>query len=143
VGPIKYSPIITDFDTFEVGYQPTLSVRIVPRPGFIPFNTTMIVDSGSEDTLLHESVGLAIGLDVRSGKPKDVGGITGGGIGYEHSVKIELKELGEFLEVDAIFVPNMGTSGILGQRDFFNKYDVLFKRRKLEFILKKVSIITF
>lgn len=131
-----YTTSIVDFETSEWAHQPTLEVKIIPSEGSLPFTTRMVVDSGATETLLDAEIGKAVGLDVVSGVPKKVGGITGSTTGYEHRVQIDLVDLDDVLEVDVIFVPNMGASGLLGQDTFFSRYDVRFEKRRLKFAVE-------
>ncbi len=139
----SYTTGIVDFDTGEYQRQPMLEVKILPALGFLPFNTRMLVDSGAAETLLDAQIGEAIGLDVYSGKALRVGGITGSATGYSHLVQIELVGLKDILSVNVIFVPKMGASGLLGQVDFFSKYNVCFEQSKNIFSVEKVRTISF
>lgn len=107
------------------------------------FPTRMIVDSGADDTLLNADIAPSLGINLLTCLDQKVGGITGSSTGYIHKVNIEIPELGGVIEVDAIFVPKLGTSGLLGQRELFSKYDVQFQKSKLKFYLRKVPILKF
>ena len=104
----------------------------------------MLIDSGAPQTLCDTSVARSIGiLNLHSGKEVKVGGITGFGTAYEHDITLELTELKETLEVKALFVEKMGYAGLLGQQDFFFKFNVLFEQSKLTFSVAKVKNIKF
>lgn len=139
-----YSPYIFNFDTGEIGHEPTLAVKIHPREDFLPFSTRMLVDSGAYQTLIDAKVGRSIGiLDIESGKSTTVTGVSGKVTAYEHSIKLELTELGEFMEINALFVEKMGATGLLGQKDFFAMFNILFEQPKLKFKVEKVKKLGF
>lgn len=103
----------------------------------------MLVDSGAQDTLVHADIAPILGIELLEGKRQKIGGVTGTGVGYIHRIHIEIEELGDSIPVDAIFVPKLGTDGILGQTDFFTRYDIKFEKRRLLFSLSKIPKLKF
>ncbi len=122
-------------------HEPTLKAKL--RSGSQMMPTQMLVDSGAQDTLIHADFAPALGIDISKCPTQRVGGITGAREGYVHSVLIEFPGLSDSITVNAIFVPDMGINGLLGQLDFFSAYYVRFDRPNLKFSLKKVPQLSF
>ncbi len=122
-------------------HQPMLKVKL--RSGQLPFPTRMVVDSGAEDTLIDAEMAAIIGIDITKCTQQKVGGISGSTTGYVHAVSIEIEGFDDPLEVNAVFVPKLGTSGLLGQADLFAQYNVKFEKSNLSFSLEKVPVLKF
>jgi hypothetical protein len=138
-----YSSYIHDFETGELIWQPTLKVKLLPKEGFLSFPTEMIVDSGATDCLIDARVGEAIGIDVKNGQTRLIGGIVGRTEVFVHRVQILLLNLHDTLDIEVGFVYDMGASGLLGQIDFFSRYYVNFDGRKRTFRLKQIPALDF
>lgn len=104
---------------------------------------SMIVDSGAQHTLVHANFAQALGIDLARCPRRKVGGITGAGEGYVHPVRIQVLKMKEIITVDAIFLPDLGTTGLLGQLDFFERFSVRFEKRELAFYLREVPALQF
>ncbi len=99
----------------------------------------MIVDSGGWDTLLHTKLAKALEIDLTKCKTRKLAGITGETVGYIHPVTIAISKgkLKDSFTVDAVFVPDLGTTSILGQKDFFPRYQIKFDKKTMSFFLMK------
>ena len=130
-----------DFETSRTVHQPMLKVKL--SSGQLPFPTRMLVDSGAEDTLINADIAPILGIDITKCPEQQVGGISGSSVGYVHNITIEIPELGDVLVVEAVFVPKLGTSGLLGQTDLFARYNIKFEKSRLSFSLEKVPNLQF
>jgi hypothetical protein len=136
----SYSASI-DFETYETIHEPTLEVKI--SQGNFSMPTRMLVDSGAQHTLLNADFAPTLGIQLDKCDKMKVGGITGSADGYIHSIKIQIPKIKKTISTTAIFVAGLGTTGLLGQIDFFSKFEVKFERNKLSFYLKEVPVLEF
>lgn len=118
-------------------------LKVKLSSGQLPFPTRMLVDSGADDTLINADIAPILGIDITKCPERQIGGITGSSIGYMHQVNIEILEFKDVLVVDAVFVPGLGTSGLLGQTDLFARYHIRFEKNRLSFSLKKIPNLQF
>ena len=99
-----------------------------------------MVDSGADICLFNQSVGEAIGIDIKSGKLREVFGVGGKvSLYYMHQVIIEVGKLK--YKIDAGFMPDVAGRvmpyGLVGQKGFFENFIVKFDLLKEEINLKK------
>lgn len=135
----KYSSF-TDPDTREKIYQPTIETRLINHNGDSDL-ARLLVDSGAQDTLVNADIAILLGIDLSKCPEKEVKGLGGKTMGRVHPLKIQIVKNNETIEVPEVyFVKELGTTGILGQLDFFNKYVVQFNFRSLSFWIKKLPI---
>ena len=100
----------------------------------------VLVDSGADICLFNQSVGEAIGIDIKSGKLREVFGVGGKvSLYYMHQVIIEVGKLK--YKIDAGFMPDVAGRvmpyGLVGQKGFFENFIVKFDLLKEEINLKK------
>ena len=89
----------------------------------------MFVDSGTDTTLLTREDALLLGIDYRSGKYTQVGGINRGFIdGYAHKLKVRLCD--QEFKAEIIFADSDETPRLLGRQDIFKKFQVCFRDSK-------------
>jgi len=99
----------------------------------------VLVDSGADMCLFDIKIATELGLDVKSGKIKEVVGVGGkSSIFYLHKITIEVG--GWPFEIEAGFMENVGLRtmpyGLVGQKGFFEKFIVKFDLLKEEIELK-------
>ncbi|TSC83548.1 MAG: Uncharacterized protein G01um101417_531 [Parcubacteria group bacterium Gr01-1014_17] len=99
----------------------------------------VLVDSGADLCLFDAGLGREIGIDIESGKMKEVFGIGGkSSIYFIHPVTIEVG--GWPFEIDAGFMSGVAGRvfryGVVGQCGFFDKFIVKFDLLKEEVELK-------
>ena len=76
-----------------------------------------LVDSGADLCLVPAKIGEILGINIESGSREEIGGIA------------ETPIVG--VDVVAGFTESKGVrAGILGQRDFFDKYRITFQRSR-------------
>jgi len=106
----------------------------------IPYTFTALIDSGCQKTNINADIADIFGIDLTKCPQVKIGGITGSAIGYEFSIDMKLKDFGEKFESPAIFVPNLPVPILLGQSNFFDKFDVKFEKRNNVFELKRIDM---
>ena len=100
----------------------------------------ILVDSGADICLFDQSVGEAIGIDIKSGKMREVFGVGGKvSLYYLHPVTIEVG--GWKFKIEAGFMPDVAGRiipyGLVGQKGFFENFIVKFDLKKEEIKLKQ------
>ena len=89
-----------------------------------------VVDSGADSCMFHSSVARTLGIDLKSGKPDIVKGLSLDVIpAYAHTILLGLK--GEpFVEIEVLFLELalIPDGGLLGQEGFFDQFSVTFQR---------------
>jgi len=91
-----------------------------------------LLDSGADSSLFHVSLANELGIDLRSGSHQNFFGISGGA-GIDASIhKIRIQVIGDPdpFEIEVGFTDSPGVGAILGQRGFFDHYQVRFERAK-------------
>lgn len=87
------------------------------------------IDSGATTSILPESDGYVLGINVRSGKKMLVRGISGESfVGYRHSIYLQLNQMK--IKIPVIFVENVLVPRILGREGVFLRFGVLFDEFK-------------
>ena|SRR5258708_32516789 len=89
-----------------------------------------LVDSGADDCMFHSSIADLLGIDLKSGRPKQFGGIAPGITvdAYMHPIELQIYGL-ERIPVLAAFSEQFSQkSGILGQSDVFDVFKIEFER---------------
>ena len=106
-----------------------------------------LVDSGSADCIFPASIAELLRIDIRSGQPQTFHGFDLNLVqGFIHKVQVQVAGFTHWVTIDAVFLESEGMP-ILGQRGFFEHYQVVFERwaRKFEKIHKtpKETLVPF
>lgn len=91
-----------------------------------------LIDSGADVCLFHSSVAKTLGIDVTSGRPDSLRGISSASQGisaYFHYVRLTIPGLNT-IDLEVGFTDYDIDSGLLGQHGFFDEYEVRFLRFK-------------
>ena len=90
-----------------------------------------LIDSGAELCVLNSSIAKTLKIDVTKGNPLSLTGLVGGSVpGYLHQLNLSMQGLPSidllvaFTETDDPEMP------ILGQRGFFDNFQIRFQRYK-------------
>lgn len=115
--------------------KPVLSVELVRLDGVVLRATPAIIDSGADCTTLPIEWAGKLGIDPEA-DCVEVPCITAAGEGTQLAYPdgIEAVILGERLPLSATFNPGLDCV-LLGRRDFFDWYRVLFDQRSKSFTL--------
>lgn len=122
-------------------YYPLLQVFV--RHGVNMRQVLGLVDSGSVDCVFPASLGELLGIDIRSGRPHEFHGFDLRLVrGFVHKVHLQVAGFQYWITLDAVFLESEGMT-ILGQRGFFEGYQVVFERwaRRFEINTKEDAII--
>lgn len=121
----------------SITYRPVLEVELSTPAKKI--KTMALVDSGSESILINESFAQVFHISLHTNETVRIGGIGGEGkIGHRSSIKIKIEGYDEAVLTDVIFVPDLPFDVLLGQRGFFDRFDVRFEKKGNRFFLEDV-----
>lgn len=123
---IKYRKLADDTRPEGVSYYPMLQVFL--RHDMNLRRMFALVDSGSVDCVFPASVAELLHIDIRSGKPYEFHGFDLRSVpGFVNRVHLRVAGFAHWVAIDAVFLESSGIA-ILGQRGFFENYQVVFER---------------
>lgn len=132
---VRYTkwPTLTDPEIYN--WHPELQVCLRVQNGTRGRVIRALVDSGAIDCIFPESLGRLIGLDVPSGKPTTYFGVADQMVtGFLHTIQLQVTGLDRWIDLEAGFVM-ADIRPLLGQRGFFEAYQVVFERWRYQFEL--------
>jgi len=92
-----------------------------------------LVDSGSADCVFPVSMAELLRIDITSGERHEFHGFDNRSIpGFIHQVHLQVAGFNHWVSVDAVFLQSDGMP-IVGQRGFFDHYQVVFEKWKRRF----------
>jgi hypothetical protein len=117
--------------------RPVIPIKLINKDSEIGYH--VLVDSGADLCLFDAEIGEAVGINVKSGAPREVFGVGGkASLYYLHKVTIEVG--GWPYVIEAGFMPNVAGHrtpyGVVGQRGFFDAFIVKFDLLKEEIEVK-------
>ncbi len=123
----RYGPIL----------RPVIEIKLKSNSKSLRYE--VLVDSGADFCIFHSEVGEALGIDIKTGKPREVFGVGGkASLYYLHKLEIEVG--GWPFEIEAGFMPDVSGRimpyGLVGQKGFFDNFIVKFDFSKEEIELK-------
>jgi len=128
---IKYRRLADD--TRPEGYTFYPLVRIFLRKGTHMQYVLALVDSGAADCVFPRSFAQLLGIDISSGEPHQFHGFDLAAVkGYVHRLHLQVAGFSHWVDIDAVFLESDGMA-ILGQRGFFESYQVVFERWARQF----------
>lgn len=107
---------------------PAIEISILgPRKTGI--RTLFHIDSGATTSILPESDGDVLGIDIKGGKKAVVRGIASESlVGYRHFVVVQFGQLK--IKIPVIFIENILVPRILGREDVFPRFGIVFDESK-------------
>lgn len=119
----------------EMAFRPSLEIAI--HASGKRFVQMAIVDSGSDISLMNYEVAEFFAIDLTRCKKTNVGGVTGKGIGYLTSIGITVEGFKKEITTPVVFIKDLNTGILLGQTGFFEKFKIIFERKKRVFTLEE------
>lgn len=96
-----------------------------------------LLDTGADVCLFHASVAENLGIDFASGKPRTMYGVGEQPFqAYMHTIELRIHGSSERIRFEAGFTKACKFS-LLGQKGFFDSYEVTFRRFKGEIEIKR------
>lgn len=121
----------------RVAHRPIISVEI--SNGAYSFEGLALIDTGTDYTLANSEIAEVLNIQLDKDNPVQIAGV-GRAPGYlVKDVKLHFPQLAEDMVVDVIFVEDLGFNMLLGQSDFFEKFDVSFEKRSRKFFIRPAA----
>lgn len=89
----------------------------------------LVLDSGATISALPKSDAVALGIDLKKGRPLSITGINGeitAGWQDEHNVRIGK----EIIKIPIVFLDNETSPRVLGRAGIFNRFTMVFEGQK-------------
>lgn len=117
--------------------RPVIPIKL--KNGDADISYEVLVDSGADICIFEAEIGEALGIDIKSGKPREVFGVGGkASMYFLHDIEIEVG--GWAYKIEAGFMPNVAGNvvryGLVGQKGFFENFIVRFDLLKEEVEIK-------
>lgn len=125
------------FDGTCVCDLPNIEVALSKDSKSDVFTFLGLIDSGCQLTNVNSDIAKLLGINLSDCKTINVMGVTGSCLGYLSTLTMELKDLGGKFEAPVIFLDNLPNPILLGQNNFFDKFDIKFEKRNNTFELKR------
>lgn len=116
--------------------RPIIPVELQKKKNSI--KVAVLVDSGADRCIVWGEIGEALGIDVKSGKEHQFGGIgsTRPQIGYEHNVGMVIGP--ETINSTVIFSYDIAQNlAIVGQECFFDHFVIKFDYKNRSIVLRR------
>ena len=98
---------------------------------------TALIDSGCTTTHIRTDIADALGIDLSKAKEKNSSGITGTAIGKHFKMTIEIEGHGKPFETPIACLSTLPVAMLLGQDNFFDKFNVKFEKNKNSFFIER------
>jgi len=96
-----------------------------------------LIDSGADSSVFHAQVAEVLGIDMKQGLQQTFFGATGeAASAYFHEVQLQVVGLADPIKILAGFTDSPGVGALLGQADFFQRFQVKFERYKDQIEIK-------
>jgi hypothetical protein len=121
-----------------IGYRPIIT--IVLNNGTNSIRVNGLVDSGCDSVMIEAAIAEELGIRQDPSSPRiAVGGVAGSRRdAFKQDVTVKVAEFEKFL-TNATFVPDLPFACILGQRGFFDSFDVRFEKREDKFYIRPIT----
>ena len=119
-------------------FRPVIPIKLKNKGQEIGYH--ILVDSGADLCIFDAEIGEAIGINVKSGAPREVFGVGGkSSFYYLHNVSIDVG--GWEYHIEAGFMPNVAGHvmpyGVVGQKGFFEHFKAIFEQVNEEIKLRR------
>lgn len=125
----------TKYDGF---FRPIIPVTFISNNNFFPYRA--LIDTGADLSVIHAEIAEILDIDLKTGRRHQFGGITGKGIGYIHTLNLEIGG-NIFYKIPVSFSEDIAPQGhgILGHEGLFDKIKLIFElgKKQIEIIPKE------
>lgn len=116
---------------------PNVAIQIIHESKV--FDTLGLIDSGCQVTHVNYEIADFLGINPEGGEKVSTVGISGRPTeGYMLPVTISVIGGGEPFRASVIFVKDLPVSVLLGQENFFEKFNIRFEKSKGVFYIERV-----
>ena len=108
-------------------FRPIIAVDIANISGNEQIRTLALIDSGTDGTIFNADIARAIGVDLSKCQKVKLGGI-GATDGHVSNIRLVIPDFDVAMDIPVVFVENLPFDGLLGQRHFFQRFNVKFEK---------------
>lgn len=120
-----------------LAYRPVVTIML--SNGSKSISVMALIDSGCDCMMINSDIAEALGITSHPLRKIKVGGITGErSDGFKCEVKAQFSSMDEFT-ADATFIPGLPFACLLGQKGFFDSFNVRFEKGKQKFYLQSIA----
>ncbi len=117
-------------------YRPMISISIINEKK--SYNCFSLIDSGTDSTLINADFAELLGIEESKCFKVKVGGADkSDAYGFLSKIKFKIEGFEEEFETEVIFLKNLMTSGLLGQKDIFENFKIRFEKKNKKFYLQR------
>ena len=118
-----------------IAYRPIVSVEI--KNGVYSYTGLGLIDSGTDGIIMDIEIAKVLNLSLQGAEEVSLAGVgTAKGLIVESVLNFDFLELEESIAAPVVIVENMPLGILLGQRDFFERFDIRFEKRKKKFFIR-------
>jgi hypothetical protein len=134
----RYTDIQNHQDPRKPFHRPYLIVRLLN--GDKHKDVISLVDSGADVCLFHSDVGKMLGMKIEAAPELAFRGVSGvREVAYLHRVDLVVRGLNS-ITLDVGFTNSLAVgTGLLGQRGFFEQFQINFQLRQKHFEIRPVN----
>ena len=126
------------WDGTGLAYRPVVNVILSNGPKSFP--VVALIDSGCDCVMVNKDIAGVLGITSNPLRKMRVGGITGlRDDGFKSEIAVQPTSFKAF-NADATFVPGLPFACLLGQKGFFDSFNVRFEKGKKKFYIQPVSL---
>lgn len=130
-----YTPLVSKRGGIGYAYRPLLEIYLAGPKMSGTFEG--LVDSGSDITMIDYEIAEMLGIDLTKAEAGIASGIGAGKEkGFIAEVTMTTAEFEEKIVGNVVFVKSLGFDMILGQQDFFRRFNVKFQMYEKKFYLE-------
>jgi hypothetical protein len=115
--------------------RPLIDVIISCRTSSAKIKLSAMIDSGTDGTILHADIARSLGINPADCERATLGGIGTTDNAFITNVKIAIPDFDIAMEGPVIFAEAIHIDVLLGQRDFFQRFDIRFEKSIGKFFL--------
>lgn len=115
-------------------YRPVIPLELILGKELVEFDA--LIDSGADECTFPGSVAEELGFDLYKGEERLFTGIGGSTLGYGHKTQLIIGEVKILVDVYYSHEWNRMPFGLLGQASFFSHFDIQFRYRAKEVVLR-------
>lgn len=119
----------------RIMYRPSLQIEITR--GKVSMSQTAMVDSGSDVTLMDEDIAHVLDIDLQTCPRVQLSGVAGDSVGHVATVSVTIERMAGSMPMEVVFIKDLRTGILLGQKDFFSYFTVVFEKQKNRFGLER------
>lgn len=118
-------------------YRPLLEVEISSRASRKSRPILALIDSGTDSSVLHADIARDLQIDLSRCQRVRLGGI-GSLDGYLSNIRLFIPDMKTTMDIPVMFAENLPFDGLLGQRHFFERFNVRFEKSANKFYIAAV-----